>query len=283
MADDRRRNPPTGAFPRVGAPAPAPTRPGSAPASGPNRTSTQAVPTSTMSTPRDPRTAVVVPVRYKYESIIDFVETQSVNISKSGMFVLTSEVLAVGTQLDFEVALADGFQLLKGKAEVVRLSSTPPRGLGLRFAKLDEASQKLISRIVEVNEEEGKKPTVSLDFGSSDASRGFSAAPGSGAAGVVWRDQDVSIQLNTVTVSYFVYNPLLNIRLGGFVVPADREVPLGTIFSVTITSPSGESLFAGKGKVVAKHEKRLGIRLTDVDKAVLTRLQGEVNRLVPSK
>jgi uncharacterized protein (TIGR02266 family) len=272
MADDRRRNPPTGAFPR----ADAVSRPGQAP--GPARTSTQAVPT-----PRDPRTAVVVPVRYKYESIIDFVETQSVNISKSGMFVLTPEVLPVGTQLDFEVALADGFQLLKGKGEVVRVSSTPPRGLGMRFVKLDEPSQKLISRIVEVNEEEGKKSTVSLDFAPPDGSRGFNATPGSGAPGVVWRDQDVSIQLNTVTVSYFVYNPLLNIRLGGFVVPADKEVPLGTVFTVTITAPSGDNLFAGKGKVVAKHEKRLGIRLTEVDKAVLARLQAEVNRLVPSK
>ena len=65
-------------------------------------------------------------------------------------------------------------------------------------------------------------------------------------------------------------------------VPADKEVPLGTLFTVSITTPSGESLFAGKGKVVAKHEKRLGIRLVDVDKAVLARLQAEVNRLVPS-
>jgi hypothetical protein len=31
--------------------------------------------------------------------------------------------------------------------------------------------------------------------------------------------------------------------------------------------------------VVAKHEKRLGIRLTDVDKPVLHRLQSEVTKL----
>ena len=275
MADDRRRNPGE-ATPRpvTTAPTARPTQP--ALPAGPKR----------VPTPRDPRSAVVVPVRFRYESIIDFHETQSLNISKSGMFLLTSEVVPVGTQVDFEVMLADGFSLLKGKADVARVSANPPRGLGLRFVQLEPQSQKLITRIVEVNLEEGKKPTVPMDFVPAEGtgqSRSFNIAPGSASAGVAWKDNEVSIQLNTVTVSYFVYNPLLNIRLGGFVVPADKEVPLGTIFAVSITAPSGDSLFSGKGKVVAKHEKRLGIRLTDVDKAVLTRLQAEVSRLVPSK
>jgi len=270
MADDRRRSIPSGAFPR----APGAT-PGAMPAVGARD-------------PRDPRAQVVVPVRYRYESIIDFVETQSANVSKSGMFVTTTEILPPGTVLEFEVVLADGFLLLKGKADVVRASSVPPRGLGLKFLQLEEQSRKLIDRIVEVNAKEGKKPSVSLDFepvepvGATN-SRGFAVAPGTGSTGVIWKDQDLAIQLNTASVSYFVYNPLLNIRLGGFVVPADKEVPLGTLFSVSITTANGEVLFSGKGKVVAKHEKRLGIRLVDVDKAVLGRLQTEVNRLVPSK
>ena len=33
---------------------------------------------------------------------------------------------------------------------------------------------------------------------------------------------------------------------------------------------------------MAKHEKRLGIRLMDVEKTVLSRLQSEVSRLVPT-
>ena len=55
-------------------------------------------------TPRDPRAQVVVPVRYRYESIIDFVETQSVNVSKSGMFVMTGDMVPVGTVLDPQLA-----------------------------------------------------------------------------------------------------------------------------------------------------------------------------------
>jgi uncharacterized protein (TIGR02266 family) len=234
--------------------------------------------------PRDPRAPVIVPIRYRYESIIDFVETQSANVSRSGMFVTTNESLPLGTVLDFEFALSDGFCLLKGKAEVVRVSHTPPRGLGLRFQQLDAPSQKLIDRIVEVNAQEGKKPTVSMDFAPNDGGGTRAGpAPSTGVGGVVWREGEVSIQLNPTTASYFVYNPLLNIRLGGFVVPSDREVPLGTVFSVTIASASGPTLFAGKGKVVAKHERRLGIRLMEVEKPVLARLQAEVTKLAPSK
>ena len=50
---------------------------------------------------------------------------------------------------------------------------------------------------------------------------------------------------------------------------------------VVIESFEGHALFTGKGKVVAKQEHRLGIRLVDVDKAVLARLQSEVTRLSP--
>lgn len=231
---------------------------------------------------RDPRAAVVVPVRYRYDNFIDFIESQSVNISRSGVFVNTEEELPIGTQLEFEFSLLDGFVLLKGLAEVVRVSRTPPLGLGLKFLRLEPASQKLIERIVEVNSREGKQPTVSLDFAPLDSGtrlRGLvGATPVSG--GVVWKDDTLAIELNTVTVSYFVYNPLLNIRLGGFVVPSDREVSLGTVFAVTLTSMAKDVLFQGKGKVVAKHETRLGIRLTDADKPTLARLQAEIGRLV---
>jgi uncharacterized protein (TIGR02266 family) len=271
MADDQRRSP-TGTFDKA---------PGSAARQSPMGSAARP-PTASGPVPptvRAPRAAVTVPVRCKFESIIDFVETQSVNISRSGMYLTTSEVVPLGTVLDLEVGLADGLSLLKGKAEVVRVSPGPPAGLGVRFVSLDAASQKLVDRIVEVNAQEGKRPTVPLDFALGEPNRGAAAGPPATSAGVIWKDTEVAIDLNQSTVSYFVYNPLLNIRLGGFVVPAEKEVPLGTVFGVTIRTGSTPPLFEGKGKVVAKHEKRLGIRLTDVDKAVLSRLQAEVNRL----
>jgi uncharacterized protein (TIGR02266 family) len=268
MADDHRRN--TGAFEKAPSSAGRQSPLGIAPHRSP--TNAGGVPIS-----RSARAQVAVPVRCKFDSIIDFVETQSVNISRTGMYLTTSEVVPVGTLLDLEVGLADGLSLLKGKAEVVRVGTSAPTGLGIRFIELDTASQQLVDRIVEVNTQEGKHPTVPLDFANAETAR-TGAGPGSGA-GVTWTDTSLAIELNGYTVSYFVYNPLLNIRLGGFVVPAEKEVSLGTVFAVTITTVAGASLFQGKGKVVAKHERRLGIRLTEVDKAVLGRLQTEVQKL----
>ncbi len=271
---------------------------GMVPIPGPTRPQTGAVPTGSGSgaalIARDPRAAVVVPVRYKYESFIDFVETQSINVSRSGMFVVGNESLAVGTIVDFEFLLADGFAILKGKAEIARISRSPPVGIGVRFQKLDEASRKLIDRIVDVNTREGKRPTVPLDFadGTRAARPGSSPSVGSAPAPIgrahakpalMFENRDLHIRVNQVTVGYFLHNPLLNIRLGGFVVPCAEDVPLGTVFNVNIHDEQGTVLFTGKGKVVAKHELRLGIRLTYNDKAAIALLQAEISKLAPSK
>src|SRR3712207_7874049 len=42
---------------------------------------------------------------------------------RSGMFIASSETVPVGALVEFELTLADGFVLLKGKAEVVRVSA----------------------------------------------------------------------------------------------------------------------------------------------------------------
>lgn len=233
---------------------------------------------------RDPRAGVIAPVRIRFESIIDFAETQSVNISRSGMFVATREPGEVGSMMEFEFSLADGFALLKGAAEVVRLSVNPP-GVGVRFVQVDEATRSLIERIVEVNILEGKRPTVATELTDPTVPDPFAGLAGATpiADGVVFSGRSLQVQVNPATAGYFVYNPLLNIRLGGFVVPGVEDVPLGTLYDVAIVSFDGRVLFNGKGKVVAKHEKRLGIRLADVDKNTLTTLQNEVNKMGPTR
>lgn len=232
---------------------------------------------------RAPRTAITVPVRLRYESFLDFVETQSVNISRSGMFIQANEPLPVGTVLDFEFALADGFALLRGKGEVVRVI-TSPLGLGIRFQQLDDASQKLIDKIIQVNTEEGKTSTVPLEFEEAPL-QPSPARPLRGAtvmaAGVQFNASNLHIVIHPGTAGYFINNPLLNIRLGGFVIPAQEEFQLGTMFTVTINDFYGQSIFSGQGKVVAKHEMRLGIRLVDADKDTLARLQAEIAKMGP--
>jgi uncharacterized protein (TIGR02266 family) len=234
---------------------------------------------------RDPRVAVSVPVKVRYESILDFHETQSVNISRSGMFLSSADPRPVGTIVDFELALADGLSLLRGKGEVVRVTSAPIVGMGVRFRELDEEARRFLDRIAQVNAEEGRSPAVSLDFASapSAAPSQFSSLRGATTLqpGLMVSGRDLHVKLTPATVGYFTNNPLLNIRLGGFVVPSEENVPLGAVFDVVIESFEGHALFTGKGKVVAKQEHRLGVRLSDVDKTVLARLQAEVTRLSP--
>ncbi len=252
---------------------------------------------------REPRISVSAPVKIRYESILDFHEMQSVNISRSGMFLSCSDPRPVGTIIDFELGLADGLSLLKGKGEVVRVASAPLAGMGVRFRELDQEARRFLERIVMVNEQEGRAPSISLDFISPVPSPSPSPSPShapsptpfppeTGRAnplrgatslqpGLIINGRDLHVKLTPATVGYFINNPLLNIRLGGFVVPCEENVNLGAIFEVVIESFEGHSLFAGKGKVVAKQEHRLGIRLSDVEKAVLARLQSEVARLSP--
>ncbi len=231
---------------------------------------------------RAPRAGVSAPVRYRYESFIDFIDSQSINISRSGMFVASKHALPVGSVVEFEFSLADGFALLKGRAQVVRTGSSPP-GMGIKFLEVDDTTRQLIDRIVEVNTREGRKPTVAPEFMDPSAAASLRGLAGATpiSTGVDFVGQILRIQINPATAGYFVYNPLLNIRLGGFVVPGHDDAPLGQMYDVVITDLRENVMFHGQGKVVAKHEQRLGIRLVDVDKPTLAMLQAEVNKMGP--
>jgi uncharacterized protein (TIGR02266 family) len=236
----------------------------------------------------------VAQVKLRYNSILDFHESQSLNISRSGMFLAADKPGPVGSIVEFEFALADGLSLLKGKGEVVRITQSPVPGMGVKFRELDQDSRKCLERIVATNEQEGRTSPVSLDF--SGETRGGDVAPATvsgrrvgsplhGATrvqpGLSVVGHDLQVRLTPLTVGYFTNNPLINIRLGGFVIPVDDEVSLGAGFDVAIVDNDGISLFHGKGKVVAKDGHRIGIRLADIDKSVLARLQAEVGKLSP--
>ena len=247
---------------------------------------------STGEVKRDPRVPVVAQVKLRYDSILDFHASQSLNISRTGMFLASDKPGPVGSIVEFEFALADGLSLLKGKGEVVRITRSPILGMGVRFRELDEDSRKCLESIVASNEREGRTSRVSLDFGSEtrDArpmvdSPGRSSHALHGATqvqpGLSVDGHDLRVRLTPLTVGYFTNNPLINIRLGGFVIPIEYVVSLGAVFDVAIMDNDGLSLFHGRGKVVAKDGHRIGIRLADIDKSVLARLQAEVGKLSP--
>jgi uncharacterized protein (TIGR02266 family) len=294
---------------------------------------------------------MAVQVRCRFPSIIDFVETQSVNVSREGMYLRCDAPPEVGSKIDFDVSLDDGFVLLKGSGIVVRVVTTGDKGLGMRFVDLDDNSRKLINRIVEVNLDEGKNPTLPLDFSRplppppasfplpaatpapaapfppsptsptiampvaptppsvprstqtrapaaavpapsvpratqtqrSGPTAAPAVAPAPAAKPIQIGDGKLRVVLSAATATFFSYNPLLNIRMGGFFIPVEEEVPLGTTYKVEIVDAQNQTLVTGKGKVVARQELRVGIRLSDVDKEALGRLQALVGKLASSK
>jgi uncharacterized protein (TIGR02266 family) len=275
---------------------------------------------------RPPRSPMTVPVRCRFPSFLEFVETQSVNVSREGMYLRCDTPPSVGTKIEFEVSLDDGYVILQGTGQVVRVVTTGDRGMGLRFIDLDDKSRKLIDRIVEVNLDEGKNPTMPMDFsrplppplpggtvpppfpgaalpptvaappsvprGSVTAVRAAptalapalaAPAPVAPSKPIQLADGKLRVVLSAATANFFSYNPLLNIRMGGFFIPVEEEVPLGTTYKVEIVDAQNQTLITGKGKVVARQELRVGIRLSDVDKDALARLQGLVSKLAASK
>lgn len=219
--------------------------------------------------------------KIKFASVDSFVASQAPNISLSGMFVRAAKPSALGTLIDFECVTGEGV-LLRGRAEVVMVSDNPA-GMGLRFKQLDRANLKRVQQIVEANRAEGRAPTVPMEFATPiedlPPSRVLVGATAVSSA-VMWSPGRLVLQLNPMTVGYFVTNPLLNHRTGGFVVPADQDLALGTRLDVIITTMKGEHLWRGIGKVSAKQGLRLGLKL-EAQGADLQRLQAEVTRLAP--
>jgi molecular chaperone DnaK len=105
--------------------------------------------------PRDSRRVPLeTRVQFKFDRFDGFISEYSANISPGGLFLRTRVPQPPGTVLDFEFRLGDGFELIRGRGEVVwnRLEdegAARPAGMGLRFQSLSEGSKELIYRIVD--------------------------------------------------------------------------------------------------------------------------------------
>ena len=70
------------------------------------------------------------------------------------MFITANQPQPPGSILDFEFQLGDGFEIIRGKGEVVwtrAVAEGPgrPAGMGIRFLELSDGSKELIYRIVD--------------------------------------------------------------------------------------------------------------------------------------
>lgn len=114
--------------------------------------------------PRDSRRVPLeTRVQFKFDRFDGFISEYSSNISPGGLFLRTRAPQPPGTVIDFELRLGDGFELIRGRGEVVwnRLEDegpTRPAGMGLRFLELSEGSKDLIYRIVDQHVLQGGTP-----------------------------------------------------------------------------------------------------------------------------
>jgi hypothetical protein len=200
------------------------------------------------------------------------VETELVNLSRSGMYLASRRTLLdVGAIVAFQFSLDDGLVVMHGTAEVMRVTTESPRGMGLRFVELDAESRELVDRIVDIN----SRDPAPVPFEEEDT---LGDALPSGRA-VEYGHGTVRIVLSAATAAYFTYNPLMHIGIGGCFIPCEADVPLGTGYQLDIVDVDGRLLLRCKGKVAAKQERRIGIRLVDLDRPALLKLRGEIAKL----
>ena len=221
---------------------------------------------------RAPRCKVSVHVLYQPPGVDDTVETQLVNLSRSGMFLASrGKLLDVGVTVAFQFSLDDGLVVMKGTAEVVRLALEGERGMGLRFVELDAESRELVDRIVDIE----------LARARARALRGGGHGP-AGAAGRARRrvrprhrahravGGDGGL-LHVQPAHAHRHRRVLHPRRGGRA--ARHGLPARHRRRERPPAP------ALQGRVAAKQERRIGIRLVDIDRPSLLKLRAEIAKV----
>jgi uncharacterized protein (TIGR02266 family) len=72
------------------------------------------------------RTPVTLKIKFKSETLEQFIERYAVDVSQGGIFIRTKEPLAVGTQMKFEFQLRDASPLIAGEGTVVWTRENDP-------------------------------------------------------------------------------------------------------------------------------------------------------------
>ncbi len=100
------------------------------------------------------RTPVTLKIKFKSETVEQFIDRYAVDVSQGGIFIRTKEPLAVGTQMRFEFQLRDASPLIAGEGTVVWTRENDPSrpaiapGMGVRFDRLADGSQSILERIL---------------------------------------------------------------------------------------------------------------------------------------
>jgi uncharacterized protein (TIGR02266 family) len=109
---------------------------------------------TTNSTRQANRSPVTLKIKFKSETLNQFIERYSVDISHGGIFIRTKDPLPVGTALRFEFQLKDASPLITGDGTVVWTREFDPTrsgvapGMGVRFDRLPAESQEILDQIL---------------------------------------------------------------------------------------------------------------------------------------
>ena len=89
-----------------------------------------------------------VTINKEFESFDAFVSDYVSNISRTGVFVRSSNPLPVGTKVNLRfTVLMESIETVEGIGEVVRINEDPP-GMGLVCVELSNTSQRIIQRLL---------------------------------------------------------------------------------------------------------------------------------------
>src|SRR5262245_38878282 len=90
------------------------------------------------------RVPVALRIRLRYQAVDQFISKFAVNISRGGMFLSSRNPKPTGTELYFEIRLADDSPLITGSGEVRwtreydRAQPDEPHGMGIQFLELTD-------------------------------------------------------------------------------------------------------------------------------------------------
>ncbi len=104
--------------------------------------------------PKEGRSAVNLRIKFRSESLEQFIERYAVDVSRGGIFIRTREPLAVGTQLKLDFQYQSGGALMAGDGTVVWIREPDPArpnippGMGVRFDRLTPESQVVLELLL---------------------------------------------------------------------------------------------------------------------------------------
>ena len=97
---------------------------------------------------------MVLRIKLRYQDVDTFIDKFAINLSRGGMFIASRSPKAIGTEIRFELKLADTSTVISGVG-VVRwtrdFDPEKPRsahGMGIEFVELSENSKSIIAGVV---------------------------------------------------------------------------------------------------------------------------------------